>query len=65
MKYYVYRISKATGRKEYKINKTLDNWAGEALKPKCWQFSKQGAAGIVKFNTERSGWHYEYGFEEV
>lgn len=65
MKYYVYRISKHTGRKEYKKTKTLDNYVGEKLKDACWQYSKQGAKRIVERDAERYGWHFEYGMEAI
>jgi hypothetical protein len=64
-KYFVYRISKITGRKEWKSRKNLDYWVGEKLKPYCWQYTKQGANGIIKWQTERHGWNFEYGMEEV
>ena len=64
-RYYVYRVSKRTERKDYKRYKTLDTWVGEGLKDQCWKFSKQGATGIVKVYTERAGVNYEYGFEEA
>lgn len=65
MKYYVYRISKISGRKEYKRAKTLDIFVSEKLKDSCWQYSKQGATGIIKKCNDRCGWHYEYGMESV
>lgn len=66
MKYYVYRISKYSGRKEYKKTKTLETYVGEALKGTCWKFSKEGAKKIVVRNNEHfRGWHYEFGMEEA
>ena len=66
MKYYVYRISKYSGRKEYKKTKTLDIYISESLKDSCWKFSKEGAKKIVARNNEHfKGWHYEFGMEEA
>lgn len=65
-KYYVYRINKKTGRKEYKLHKTLDNWVGELARAICWRFSKQGALGLIKWRRESGiGEYYEFGIEEV
>jgi len=64
MKYYIYRISKHTGRKEYKKNKTVDGWVGVAARFYCWRFSESGAKKITKRENANS-WHYEYGFEAV
>lgn len=64
MKYYVCRISKITGRKEYKLRKTLDIYVGEMLKGNCWQYSKQGARGIVE-RENAHGWNYDFFTEEV
>lgn len=65
MKYYVYRISNYTGRKEYKKTKTLDIYVSEALKETCWKFTKRGAQGIVKKLEAWGGWHCTFGIEEA
>ena len=67
-KYYVFRVHKKTGRKEYKLRKTLDYWVSAMSKARkeCWQFSRQGALGIVKHKqASYFGEYYEFGIEEV
>ena len=63
MKYLVARTSKLTGRTEYKQHKCTDIYCGEKyvqLYPdRVWQFSKQGAKGIVD-RENAHGWNYEY-----
>lgn len=66
MKYYVFRINKQTRLKEYMKTKCVGGWL--FYKKNCWQFSKQGAKGIVKRYSEYT--HpiytmYEYGIEAV
>lgn len=66
MKYYVVRVNKKTGEKHYMRTKTVGGWS--VTKTNCWQFSKQGANGIVR---RYSGYThpvytgYEYGIEAV
>ena len=60
----VYRIH--NGRKEYKRTKTADQWTTNPAQ--CWNFSKQGAANIVKRLTELQhpqNQFYIYGSEEA
>lgn len=66
MKYYVIRTNKKTGEKHYMKTKCVGGWITN--KENCWQFSKQGARGIVKRYSEYT--HpvytgYEYGIEAV
>lgn len=63
-KYYIVRTSKVTGRTEYKMHKTLDNWCSESIKDKCWKFSKQGAMNYINRMISR-GWNYDYRIEEA
>lgn len=66
MKYYVFRINKKTDIKEYMKTKCVGGWS--LNKASCWQFSRQGARGIV---TRYSQYvhpayaAYEYGMERV
>lgn len=66
MKYYVIRINKETGEKHYMKTKCVGGWKHSPMG--CWQFSKQGAKGIVKRYSEYT--HpiytgYEYGIEPI
>lgn len=66
MKYYVFRINKKTGIKEYMKTKCVGGWMRS--NDNCWQFSKQGARGIVTRYSQYA--HpaytaYEYGMERV
>ena len=64
MKYYVIRINKTTGEKHYMKTKCVGGWNHN--KANCWQFSKQGAKGIVKRYSEYKHPIYtmhEYGIE--
>lgn len=45
-KYYVIRINKQTNEKQYMKTKCVGGWL--TSKTNCWQFSKQGAKGIVE-----------------
>lgn len=64
MKYFVGRKSKYTGKVEFKKCKTLDNWCSllyvVQFPDRVWQFSRQGAKGIVKRYTELRWLGYEY-----
>lgn len=63
-KFYVYRIVKHNGRKEYKRTKCSDFWAGN--KAVCWQFTKKGAEGIVAAcEAYNYCGYYTYGMEPV
>ena len=64
MRYYVCRVSKYTGRKEYKLRKTLDVYVGEKLKDSCWQYSKRGAVKIIE-RESKHGWNFDYFMEET
>jgi len=62
-RFYVARKSKITGKVEYQRCKCLDSFcSAEYIQnhpDSVWQFSRQGANGIVKRENER-GWNYEY-----
>lgn len=63
-KVYIYRVINHNGKKEYKRTKCLNNWASN--KEVCWQFSKQGAKGILDtLNKFNRGDYYTYGIEEI
>lgn len=61
-KYLVYRITNHNGRKEYKRTKCSDYWT--SARDVCWQFSLQGAKGIVaNYNSYNRSNYYTYGYE--
>lgn len=62
-KFYVYRVVTHNGHKSYKRTKCTDSWVEG--KEKCWQFSKQGAKGIVEAYNSCSRGFYTYGMEPV
>ena len=68
-KYYIMKIDKLTDKVWYKKSKCVDGWCRD--KSKCWQFSKQGAEGIVwrltreyRVNGRENKWVW-FTFEEV
>lgn len=63
-KVYIYRVINHNGRKEYKRTKCSNYWS--EIKDACWQFTKQGAKGIVEtLNQHNKSNYYTFGFEEV
>lgn len=61
-KYLVYRITNHNGKKEYRRTKCLHLWTTE--RNECWQFSQQGAKGIVAgYDSHNRGNYYTYGYE--
>ncbi len=60
MKYYVFRFRKHF---EFKRTKCNDYWSTNY--DKCWQYSQQGARGIVNALNARSKGFYQYGMIEV
>lgn len=53
MKYYIKKTNLQTGRVEYKRYKCIDGFDKD--KTVCWQFSKQGALGIIE-RLKREYW---------
>ena len=63
MKYYVYKFNTKSGFK-FKRTKCSDYWSNDYNI--CWQFTKQGAKGIIDFlNERRKNDLYVYGMIEV
>ena len=60
MKYYVFRYRDGF---QFKRTKCNDYWCGDHTK--CWQYSRQGALGILKRLKENSNGFYEYGIIET
>lgn len=67
MKYFVGRKSKITGQVDYQYAKCRDLYCSEkyirTYPKRVWQFSKQGAKGIVDRENgiaSMHGWNYEY-----
>lgn len=64
--YFIRRTCLRTGRIDYKKNKCVDGWVNK--KSMCWQFSRTGAAELVKEfqrRADKTGNFYQYFYDLV